>query len=168
MHPPRGDAQISRGHEDLPQEPHEAEEKDAIAATNRRATATDASKPKNAPRNRTAMTMHTSRAVAVHSVMAGPINLARWVRVCRSASRAALFRRRLFEAIFEHPRAIDDAAEPAGHHREHGADARQQKHRSDGQLNDVGDRTDFRLIHARLPSREAPAPVVRPPAANRG
>jgi hypothetical protein len=48
--------------------------------------------------------------------------------------------------FFQGPRAIDDSPEAIGHHRQNRADAGEQKHRCDGELDDMGDR-DFGFWH---------------------
>src|SRR5581483_890677 len=78
--------------------------------------------------------------------------------------RRNLFRPTVFEAVFKDAGTIDHAPEPARHHCEDRADARQQKYRRNGELDDVSDCADVgELIHApALHSRAAaPGPTVR-------
>ena len=55
------------------------------------------------------------------------------------------------EVFFQQPRAVDDAGQPVRQHQHVGADACQQEHRRDRQLNDVPylSRLDFHCLRRR-------------------
>ncbi len=51
---------------------------------------------------------------------------------------------KLVSALHEHPGAVDDTAEPAGHHVQERADPRQQEDGANRKLDGLGDRADGR------------------------
>jgi hypothetical protein len=71
------DTKVHRGHIDLSEKPKQPKKNANIAAMNSRASGYDASKRRKALRNRIAITLHTSSAVAVQEVMAQLISFAR-------------------------------------------------------------------------------------------
>ena len=77
MYPSRGNAKVARRHENLSQKPQQSQEEREHRRDEEQRYRNGRVEVRNALKKSTAMTVHTSSAVAVHSVMAGPINLAR-------------------------------------------------------------------------------------------
>jgi hypothetical protein len=89
MHPPRRNSQTARRHENLSEKPQQPQKNASIDAMKSSATGTDDVEVEKCAQEEHRRSQHTSNAVPVHIVMAGPINLARCARVSRSASSAA-------------------------------------------------------------------------------
>ena len=110
-----------------------------MAAMNSTVTGKVASKCNDALKNIMAMTVQTSNAVVVQSVMARLINLARRDSTPRSTWREATIASGVLQALLEDAGAVDDPAQSVGHDDQYCADRREEKHRRHGELDGVRD-----------------------------
>lgn len=126
-----------------------AEIRHSIAPMNSRAIGAAMLRETKEPRNSTAITTQTSRALAVHSAMAPLISRARRASRPSSSRSSACCASALEELILQLAAAVDDAPDAVGEHAEQAADAGEQEDGRDGELDRMRDTGD-RGVHDRL------------------